>query len=267
MQNARPAQDQSTDALQRATLVYFVIPLAFAVLFGWHRTAIPADLPRLYSIVAWICILVPTWLAYDAAAWAAAKLSALRTLPLWCLLLLSALCASALINPLLVWISEFVFRINVPPMPDSPGPYILTFLSNVAPFVGLWVGVNLLFVHQIGLSRFGYHQNTSQAVAKTTDGAFGPSFDAALLALSAEDHYVRLYFPDGSELVRMKFADALTAVAPRKGLRVHRSHWVAIDAVVGVEQSGRQCTLTLSNGLKIPVSRSYRVAVSDAGLQ
>lgn len=266
MQTVLYAQQRSQTPLQQAVLVYFVIPTACAVLFGWHRTAIPADLPRLYSIVAWICIFVPTWLAYDLVGWIAVKLCAPRRPPLWCLLLASSVIASPIINPALVWISETVFRIDVCPMPETIGDYIVTFGLNVAPFVALWVGANLVLVYQMGFSRFGYSRTPVTAALKGVDEIDTRPFDGGLLALSAEDHYVRLHFPDRSELVRMKFSDALAAVAARDGLRVHRSHWVARDAVSGIEQSGRQCMLQLSNGLSVPVSRSYRIALEEAGL-
>jgi DNA-binding LytR/AlgR family response regulator len=49
-------------------------------------------------------------------------------------------------------------------------------------------------------------------------------------------------------------------------MRVHRSWWVARDAVTGTLRRGRGLALLLSNGIEVPVSRSYADAVKSARL-
>ena len=78
-----------------------------------------------------------------------------------------------------------------------------------------------------------------------------------LLAIGSEDHYVRLYSDRGDSLVAMRFADAVAAPAANEGMQVHRSWWVATDAVETVSRAGEGLQLTLCNGLTVPVSRSY----------
>ncbi|MEE4208304.1 MAG: hypothetical protein V2I43_03440, partial [Parvularcula sp.] len=51
-----------------------------------------------------------------------------------------------------------------------------------------------------------------------------------LLALSAEDHYVRVATTGGEALVSARFGDAVEAVATLPGTQVHRSWWVAEGA-------------------------------------
>ena len=50
------------------------------------------------------------------------------------------------------------------------------------------------------------------------------------------------------------------------GLRVHRSFWIANAAVTETVQDGRRVFLQLVNGLRIPVSQSYLLAVRKQGL-
>ena len=87
-----------------------------------------------------------------------------------------------------------------------------------------------------------------------------------LLALVVEDHYVDIVTDKGKTLVLMRLADAIREAGAVTGLQIHRSHWVARDAVVKVHRSEGKLSLELSNGLKLPVSRGYLPAVKAAGL-
>ncbi|MBP2313657.1 LytTR family DNA-binding domain-containing protein [Azospirillum soli] len=87
-----------------------------------------------------------------------------------------------------------------------------------------------------------------------------------LLALEMEDHYVRVHTPEGSDLILMRMRDAVAELTGLEGLQVHRSYWVAAAAVTGVERKpDGKMTLRLSNGLRVPVSRSYAADVRAAG--
>jgi hypothetical protein len=87
-----------------------------------------------------------------------------------------------------------------------------------------------------------------------------------LLALVVEDHYVEIVTDKGKTLVLMRLADAMREAAGVPGLQIHRSHWVARDAVVKAHRADGKLSLDLSNGLRLPVSRGFMPAVKDAGL-
>ena len=88
----------------------------------------------------------------------------------------------------------------------------------------------------------------------------------ALLALSSEDHYTRIQTARGEEMVLLRLADAIREAAPEPGLRVHRSHWVALAAVTAARRDGERAILTLTGGTEIPVSRANVPAIREAGL-
>lgn len=88
---------------------------------------------------------------------------------------------------------------------------------------------------------------------------------ARLLAIEAEDHYLRVHTDAGSDLVLLRMVDAVAELDGLAGARTHRSWWVARDAVVGVESSGGRTTLTLSGGLTVPVSRGARPDLTAQG--
>lgn len=87
-----------------------------------------------------------------------------------------------------------------------------------------------------------------------------------LLYLSMQDHYVEVVTDKGSHLVLMRLADAIGETAGTEGMQVHRSHWVARDAVAGSIRDGARLTLRLVNGAELPVSRSKLADVRRAGL-
>lgn len=88
---------------------------------------------------------------------------------------------------------------------------------------------------------------------------------ARLIALEAEDHYVRAHTDAGSELVSMRFAEALDELARAHGLRLHRSWWAAADAIEAVRWRRGSGEARLVGGLVAPVSRNHAKALKDAG--
>lgn len=78
-----------------------------------------------------------------------------------------------------------------------------------------------------------------------------------LLALSAQEHYTRVVTNAGARLVLLRFSDAVREATPTLGLQVHRSHWVALDAIDAFTRNGREGQILLRNGETVPVSRSY----------
>lgn len=78
-----------------------------------------------------------------------------------------------------------------------------------------------------------------------------------ILALEAEDHYVRVHTLNGSALVLMRLADAAAIIDPRLGLRVHRSWWVAKDGVRQLERTPGRATARLLDDTAVPISRTY----------
>ncbi|MGI9509307.1 MAG: LytTR family DNA-binding domain-containing protein [Geminicoccaceae bacterium] len=79
-----------------------------------------------------------------------------------------------------------------------------------------------------------------------------------LFAIEADEHYVRLHTDAGSKHVLYRFRDALKDVEELPGLRVHRSWWVAEEAMDGLEPAGSGASLRLQGGLSAPVSQTYR---------
>ncbi|WP_414693911.1 LytTR family DNA-binding domain-containing protein [Phenylobacterium sp.] len=80
---------------------------------------------------------------------------------------------------------------------------------------------------------------------------------AEVWAVEAEDHYLRLHTSRGQDLILMRLSDAVAELEGLEGAQVHRSWWVARDAIAQAERGDGRATLTLKDGAEVPVSRTY----------
>jgi len=78
-----------------------------------------------------------------------------------------------------------------------------------------------------------------------------------IIALSAEDHYVRVYTPVGSDLILYRFSDAMAEMPDGVGLQVHRSHWVRKSAITAFKKKGNGHYLVLGVDTEIAVSKRF----------
>lgn len=88
----------------------------------------------------------------------------------------------------------------------------------------------------------------------------------ALTSLSVTDHYVEVTTSRGKALLLMRLSDAIREASPTPGLRIHRSHWVALDAVARALRADGKLVLELKDGRRLPVSRSHIHDARAAGL-
>jgi hypothetical protein len=91
------------------------------------------------------------------------------------------------------------------------------------------------------------------------------TFTGPVLALQSEDHYVRVHGPAGSEMLFMRLRDAIAEMDGALGQQVHRSWWVANDAITSVKADGRNRTITLRNGQQAPVARESVARLERSG--
>jgi LytTr DNA-binding domain len=90
-----------------------------------------------------------------------------------------------------------------------------------------------------------------------------PHRHASLLAIEAEDHYLRVHTDAGSTLILMRLGDAIADLADVPGIRTHRSWWVARDAIRAITRGEGRAELTLGNAASVPVSRTHYRALQQ----
>lgn len=86
-----------------------------------------------------------------------------------------------------------------------------------------------------------------------------------VVALKAEEHYVRIYARDSSELIHFKFGDAVAQLPSQLGLRVHRSWWIADAHVTSSQRGERRWQLVMAGDVEVPVSDRYLKEVRERG--
>lgn len=93
-----------------------------------------------------------------------------------------------------------------------------------------------------------------------------PELRGDLYAISVRDHYVDVQTSAGNASLLLRLGDAMSEAEPIGGTQVHRSHWVAWDAVAGVETDAGKLFLRLHNGNRVPVSKNHRGKLKEREL-
>lgn len=87
-----------------------------------------------------------------------------------------------------------------------------------------------------------------------------------IVSLTVRDHYVEVTTVKGKALLLMRLSDAIEEAGAVNGVQLHRSHWVALDAIRAVHRvNGRLEVETLTDE-RLPVSRSHAPRLRAAGL-
>ncbi|WP_036221034.1 LytTR family DNA-binding domain-containing protein [Maritalea myrionectae] len=87
-----------------------------------------------------------------------------------------------------------------------------------------------------------------------------------LYYLSMQDHYVNIVTSKGAELILLRLADAIKETDGVPGVKIHRSHWVALDAVTETRKKGSTLVAVMKDGAELPISRGQTEAARAAGL-
>ncbi|HET9810360.1 MAG TPA: LytTR family transcriptional regulator DNA-binding domain-containing protein [Sphingomicrobium sp.] len=236
-----------------------------------NRAANPAML-RIYGAAAVAAIIVAT----TAGAFGTAALPLIPRLLFWALLIG--------LNTTL-WICWFAWRVRKPSdwWPASfvgalainlPLPIEISALLQLigGPGLGGW---HITWLHAGAISAAILLVVTAvtaiwprQPIAPPKGRLWRAGFrsQADLAAISAEDHYCRIWSPDGSSrLIHARFRDLTEEAATFDGAIVRRGHWVAANAVRSIRRDGRRWNVELVDGRAIPVASSLIPTLRDRG--
>lgn len=90
---------------------------------------------------------------------------------------------------------------------------------------------------------------------------------AELMRMTVDDHYVELFFDDGStHRLLMRFSDAVAELDGMDGFCIHRSHWVARAAIHRAFRDKGKVMVELRCGAQLPVGPTYREKLVKIGL-
>lgn len=86
---------------------------------------------------------------------------------------------------------------------------------------------------------------------------FEPPLQGHVLAVQAQEHYVRVITSVGALTTLYRFGDALRELESLPGLQVHRSFWVSDTGVAALKSGRRGLRIVLRNGEQVPVSAKH----------
>ncbi len=90
---------------------------------------------------------------------------------------------------------------------------------------------------------------------------------ARIVRLTAEGHFVDIHSDDGQvQRIRLRFADAVDEMEGVLGYCVHRSHWVAVEAIASRERESGRDFVRLQDGSRVPVGRKYKPQLVEEGV-
>jgi len=229
-----------------------------------------ADAPLAVRLVSWLLFAWVGYAVYNPIGWAVEQLHRSLHLPEIGLWIAGCLIATIPMTAI-VWAIGFWPR----PVPMPTGEQALEAYINVL-IIGASITVLFHLIERSKQAPPAAAAERPAAAARTAPldaPAPQPAFlerlpghlGTDLIALEMEDHYVRAHTALGSELVLMRMRDAVAELQGIEGAQVHRSWWVARDAVEDVKREGRNLRLVLPGGIEAPVSRARVTELKQAG--
>ena len=179
----------------------------------------------------------------------------LRPQRLWLRVAVSAVVISVPFSVVVGVVTAFVQGSRYATLAD-----FLDLLSATLLISSVTIVINVLVVRQTGALT-----SASAQPAKFLDRLPLKLRGAEVWAVEAEDHYLRLHTSKGQDLLLMRLSDAIAELEGIEGAQVHRSWWVAREAITEAVRGDGRATLTLKDGAEVPVSRTYARQLRQSG--
>jgi hypothetical protein len=248
----------------RRIAVDLFLMVAIGVVLGIIGPFGSAAMPPAWRLLAWVGFIVAGYAVFRpvkaVAGWVAEETRLPRPLTVAMTVLVASLPLACLV--------AFALG-NFSLMPFWTSDIFLLLYAQVAA-VGLGIQLLMAFLRPaVRPEPFAGEQAAEERAVAAPAEAYSflrrlpPRIGQDLLCLEMQDHYVRARTGAGSELILMRMSDAVDELGIL-GLQVHRSWWVALDAIAQLERNGRNARLALTDGTAVPVSRFYLPAVEAA---
>jgi hypothetical protein len=175
-------------------------------------------------------------------------------------LVLSGILGSVMFTPFAMAIDAFFGASNDV---AEEGPLLVRafgeLLNFAVPVTLIWILINTRQLSRLSVARLKVSAGQDRPALADDEMEFWSQVPAALgydlVALSAEQHYVRVYTAKGDTLILFSFRRAIAAVSRFDGMQIHRSHWVRFAHVTDLSGTTRDLRCRLSTGEVLPVSR------------
>jgi len=265
-------------------LAYYIgVPLVVAIYAGLNNWEMQNIIGFPASILFYVAhALLPWWIT--CATTSLLKMTLARWKPPWlALLLLGHVAGCFVVLPYSNWLTG-AYEARWPAL-EMGGEFAPMFSSGFWMYLlragVIWVGINFVFDRFVGLPLYryniprGYEGAAGAAASDATLAGWGgrpPGFIERLpatleadevLAIKAEQHYIRVYSPTKEYMILYRFSDAVRELDESLGLQVHRSYWVNTSAIESMQAKAKDFQIRISSGVAIPVSTPYQGMVRE----
>jgi hypothetical protein len=283
-QTAPPAATRLGTTFRWRYLAYFVgVPFVLAIYAGLNNW-------EMQHVAGWTAAisfylghsLLPWWITCSMTF--GTKLALARWKPPWIMLLLIGhTLACMIVAPYSNWFTglyaarwpELDITLEVIPLLS------LDFWMYWVRAGVIWIGINTLFDRLVGLPLYryvlprGYDQFETHTMGDNFDTGWNgnpPGFLERLpvalapnevLAIKAEQHYIRVYGPAKEYMVLYRFRDAVRELDEQLGMQVHRSYWVNAGAIESVQARAKDFLVRTTSHVEIPVSGPYQGMIRE----
>jgi hypothetical protein len=229
--------------------------LLLGIIFGLMQPAGSSSLTRPEAVLFWLLHAVCAIPCVILAVWLLARTKVM--LPPWLFVGVSGLLAAivlafaALSIEKLFAVEDFSVALLAQPKANGYfGVWLDEFTGLAPPFVLAWMLINLPRLQRIRAIAPAMTEPQAAGLLAGLPAELGND----VVLLSSDLHYLHVHTTRGKAMLLYNLADAETELDGR-GMRVHRSHWVADQHVLGLLRKGSSVICQLRGGLSVPVSR------------
>jgi len=268
----------------RSVGYYLGVPLAVALYAGLNNWEMQRSVGTVASIIFYLAhAMLPWWITCGCTSFFKKLLQAIK--PPWIiLLLLGHTLGCLLVLPYSNWLVG-IYEANWSALDfsaDSAAVFSAPFWIYWLRAGVIWVIINFVFDRFVGLPLYRYtiprgYDSDATAVAQSNQESDGwnerpPGFierlpaelaPAEVLAIKAEQHYIRVFSPTKEYMVLYRFSDAIRELDETLGKQVHRSYWINTNAIESVHAKAKDFSLRISSGADIPVSTPYQGLIRE----
>lgn len=261
---------------------YLGVPLVVALYGGLNNWQLLKQAGYLPGLFFYIAHAVPPWLTTCLTTflvmWA---LKRWKPNP-WTIMAIGSIIAAFITQPFASWLTAYYEQAwDLPYLHDQIAPmFSMEFWRYLISATAMWFLVNYVFDRFFGLPRYrytiprGYDYKVPASIqpAEVTSDPL-PGFLERIpnrlslddvLAIKAEQHYIRVFTSEREYMVLYRFSDAVREMPEAAGMQVHRSYWVGYSGVHCIKPRVKKFSMTLTDGENVPVSNPYHAAVKEA---
>ncbi len=267
----------------RKLLYFCAVPVLIGLYFGWFKADQGGQdvIVRVFLVPYWIGFFLLGWLSVIVATLLGFEIMKPWRPSLWFVSMLAPAAFSWIgayaINVYIEFFNSLMPEVigkSTPLVMDLSLDFAINFLSFMAPNLVLFTAQNYYFDRSLKQPVYRYELPCGDAISpppkaepqKQTPTAkpepaflnlLSPKNQGSLQAVQAQEHFIKVWTETGSELIRYKFGRAIVELEDYQGMQIHRSYWVADNAVRQLKKDGSKYFIELINDETIPISQSY----------